>query len=76
MLNDAIFGTSRYKMFLSFTTENGILAKVAKALEKELITPRIDPLSPLPLRKINEAHEKVERGTSDGKLIVEVVEHE
>ena len=38
-------------MFLSFTTENGIFEKVAKALEKELITPRIDPLSPLPLRK-------------------------
>ena len=76
MLNDAIFGSSRYKMYLSFTTENGILANVAKALEKELITPRIDPLSPLPLRKINEAHEKVERGTSDGKLILKVVEHE
>ena len=76
MLNDAIFGTSRYKMYLSFTTGNGILAKVAKALEKELIAPRIDPLSPLPLQKINEAHEKVEKGTSDGKLIVRIVENE
>eukprot|EP00943_MAST-04B_sp_MAST-4B-sp1_P009765 g9765.t1 len=72
-LNEFIFGSSRYKMYLSFTTANGVLKEITNALEQQVIVPaRIDPMSPFPLNKLNEAHAKVEQGHSDGKVIVEI----
>jgi NADPH:quinone reductase-like Zn-dependent oxidoreductase len=64
---------SRYKMYLSFTTSEGVLDGVAKALEDGLIDPRIDPISPVPLEKLGDAHLKVETGHSEGKVVVNIV---
>eukprot|EP00942_MAST-04A_sp_MAST-4A-sp1_P010603 g10603.t1 len=72
-LNDSIFGSSRYKMYLSFTTANDVLKEIAMAFQEKLLSPpRIDPTCPYPLNKLNEAHEKVEKGHSEGKVIVEI----
>ena len=72
-LNDSIFGSSRYKMYLSFTTANDVLKEIAMAFQEKLLSPpRIDPICPYPLNKLNEAHEKVEKGHSEGKVIVEI----
>jgi NADPH:quinone reductase-like Zn-dependent oxidoreductase len=63
---------SRYKMYLSFTTKNKILDQIAKALRDDLIVPRIDPMSPVPLEELGKAHLQVETGHSDGKVVVQV----
>lgn len=62
---------SRYKMYLSFTTV-GALDGVAQALKDKAIKPRIDPMSPISLEKLGEAHQKVETGHSDGKVVVKI----
>ena len=50
-----------------------VLKEIAMAFqEKRLSPPRIDPTCPYPLNKLNEAHEKVEKGHSEGKVIVEI----
>jgi len=62
----------RYRIYLSFTTGNGILDTVAKVLESKIIDcPRIDTkLSPLPLNELGKGHAMVETGHSNGKVIV------
>jgi len=61
---------SRYRIYLGFDTTP--LPKVARALERGLIRPRIDPDAPFPLRELGRAHEKVETGHSSGKVVVEI----
>eukprot|EP00980_Cylindrotheca_fusiformis_P013001 scaffold3248_cov112-Cylindrotheca_fusiformis.AAC.2 len=63
---------SRYKIYLSFTTQNGILDQIGTALEQGLFIPRIDPSSPFPLEEMGKAHLKVETGHSAGKVIIQV----
>ena len=64
---------SRYKMYLSFTTKNGVLDKIANALIEGLIVPpRIDPDSPFPLQELGNAHALVETGHSNGKVVVKI----
>ena len=59
-------------MYLSFTTKNGVLDKIANALIEGLIVPRIDPDSPLPLQELGKAHALVETGHSNGKVILKI----
>jgi len=61
---------SRYKIYLGFETTP--LEPVARALEKGVLDPRIDPRSPVPLKDLASAHERVETGHSSGKVVVEI----
>jgi len=63
---------SRYKIYLGFETGNGVLEHVVEALEKGIIDPRVDPMSPVPLKDLGRAHEQVETGHSSGKVVVEI----
>ncbi|CAJ1951208.1 unnamed protein product [Cylindrotheca closterium] len=63
---------SRYAMFLSFTTQNGVLDQITKALATRKILPRIDPISPLPMEQLGRGHYQVERGHSNGKVVIAV----
>ncbi|KAL3942129.1 MAG: hypothetical protein SGBAC_003629 [Bacillariaceae sp.] len=63
---------SRYAMFLSFSTQNGVLDQITQALATRKILPRIDPLSPLRMEHLGRGHYQVERGHSNGKVVIAV----